>query len=83
MFLCTELSTNFLISPSLASAKSIFLKFSMTDQKFSLIACSFLGLSSVKVKSDDEYQIRRTISSDDHCLILYRDQFYPVRAHRN
>ena len=45
MFLGMELSTSFVISPSLASVKSLLL-FSMTDFKFSLNACSFLGLSS-------------------------------------
>ena len=43
VFICAELSTSFLISPSLASAKSNLL-FSITNEKFSLNACSFLGL---------------------------------------
>ena len=34
-------------------------------------ACSFLGLYSVEIKSDDGYQIRRRISSDNHHLILH------------
>ena len=33
--------------------------------------CSFLGLSSVEIKSDDGYQIGRRISSDNHRPILY------------
>ena len=44
---------------------------SMTDEKFSLNACSFLGLYSVETKSDDGYEIGRRISSDNHRLILY------------
>ena len=48
VFLCVELSTTFLISPSMVSARSILL-FSMTSQKFSLNACSFLGLYSVEI----------------------------------
>ena len=52
VFLCAELSTSFLISPSLASAKRILL-FSMTNCKFSSNACSFLDLYSVELKSDD------------------------------
>ena len=39
--------------------------------KFSLNACSFLGLSSVEIKSDDGYQIGWQISSDNHRPILY------------
>ena len=70
MFLCDELSISFLISPSLASAKSILL-FSMTNEKFSLNACSFLGLYSVEIKSDDGYQIGRQISSDNHRPMFY------------
>ena len=31
--------------------------FSMTNKKFSLRVCSFLGFSSVEIKSDDGYQI--------------------------
>ena len=51
LFLCSELSTtSFLISPSMASTKSVPL-FSMTE-KFSLNACSFLGLNCVEIKSD-------------------------------
>ena len=72
MFLCAELSTSFLISPSLASAKSILL-FSMTDKKFSLNACSFLGFYSVEIKSHDGYQIGRWISSDNHRPILFHE----------
>ena len=65
MFLCAHLSSSFLISPSLASAKS-FLLFSIIDKKFSLYACSFLGVYSVEIKSDDGYQIGRRLSSDNH-----------------
>jgi len=44
-----------------------------------LNACSFLGLSSVKIKSDDRYQIGQRILSD----FLSCDQFYPMRDRRN
>ena len=65
MFLCAHLSSSFLISPSLASAKSVLL-FSITDKKFSSNACSFLGLYSVEIKSDDGHQIGQRLSSDNH-----------------
>ena len=60
------LSTSFLISPSLASAKSILL-FSKTNQKFSLNACSFLGLYSVEIKLDGGYR-----PSGNYRPILYQ-----------
>ena len=50
------------IYPSLASAKSLF-RFSLTNLKFSVNVCSFFGFPSVEIKSDDEYQIGRRISS--------------------
>ena len=58
------------IYPSLASAKSFFW-FSLTNSKVSETVCSFLGFSSVEIKSDDGYQIGRGISSDNHRPILY------------
>ena len=39
--------------------------------KLRLSVCSFLGFSSVEVKSDDRYQIGRRISSDNHRPLLY------------
>ena len=54
----------------LASAKSLFW-FSLTNWKFSLNVCLFFGFPSVKIKSDDGYQIGRQISSDNHRPILY------------
>ena len=68
MFLCAELSTRFLITPSLLSAKSILLCFSWP---ISLNACSFFGLYSVEIKSDDGYQIGRRISSDLYHVISF------------
>ena len=59
VFLCADFSTSFLISPSLASAKSFF-SFCFAfhdDYKFILKACSFLGFSAIEIKSDDGYQI--------------------------
>ena len=70
MFVCVELSTSFLFSPSLTSTKSILL-FSMADLKFSLNACLFLGLHLLETKSDEAYQIRQQISSNIHRPILY------------
>ena len=61
----TALSTSFVFSSSLASAKRIFLS-SMTNRKFSLNVCSFPGISFVEIKSNDGYQIGRRISSDNH-----------------
>ena len=63
-FLVAELSTSFLTSPSLASAKRFFVLFCfplMTNCNFSLNVCSFLGFSSVEknqrtdIKSDRGY----------------------------
>ena len=65
MFLRTDF-----IYPSLASAKSFFW-FSLTNSKFSVNVCSFLGFPSVEIKSDDGYQIGRRMSSDIHRPILY------------
>ena len=73
MFLCAELSTSLLVSPSLATAKKVLL-FSMTDEKFIFNACSVLGLYSVEIKSDDGYQIGRRISSDNYRPIVPLDQ---------
>ena len=67
MFVDTELSTSFYLSVT-GLCKSSFWGFSSTNLKFSVNVCSFLGLSSVEIKSDDGYQIGRRISSvDDQC----------------
>ena len=68
--LCWIVNQHF-ISLSLVSAKGILL-LSMTVEKFCSSACShsFLGLYSVKTKSDDWYQIWQRISSDNHRPIL-------------
>ena len=50
--------------------KKFFLAF-LTNSKFSVSVCSFLGCPSVKIKSDDRYQIGQGISSDNHRPILY------------
>ena len=49
----------------------MFFGFSLTNSKFSVNICSFLGFPSVEIKSDDGYQIARGISSDNHRPILY------------
>ena len=51
--------------------KMFFFLFSLTNSKFSVNVCSFLGFPSVEIKSDDGYQIGRGISSDNHRPILY------------
>ena len=69
MFLGTELSTSFYLSVTGFCKK--FFWFSLNNLKFSVNVCSFLGLSSVEIKSDDGHQIGRRISSDIHRPILY------------
>ena len=68
MFLGTELSTAFSFIRHWL-LQNVF--FSLTNSKFSVNVCSFLGFPSVEIKSDDGYQIGRGISSDNHCPILY------------
>ena len=70
VFLGTELSTSFLLNRHWLLQK-VFFSFSLTNSKFSVNVCSFLGFPSVEIKSDDGYQIGRGISSDIHCPILY------------
>ena len=68
-FLVAELSTSFLISPSLAFAKCFFLFCFplMTNCNFRLNVCSFLGFSSVEknqstdIKSDREYLVNKPL----------------------
>ena len=70
MFLGTELSTGFLFICHWL-LKNVFFWFSLTNSKFSINVCLFLGFPSVKIKSDNGYEIGRGISSDIHRLILY------------
>ena len=44
---------------------------SLTNLKFSVNFCSFLGFPSVEIESDDGCQIGRRISSDNYRSILY------------
>ena len=59
------------IYPSTLASSKCFFWFSLTNSKFSVNVCSFLGFSSVEIKSDDGHQIGRGISSDNHRPILY------------
>ena len=67
MFLGTELSTGgfLFIRHWLLQNVCCFFWFSLTNSKFSVNVCSFLGFPSVEIKSDDGYQIGRGISSDN------------------
>ena len=49
----------------------MFFWFSLTNSKFSVNICMFLGFPSVEIKSDDGYQIGQGTSSDSHRPILY------------
>ena len=51
--------------------KKYFFCFPWPIKSLASTLCSFLGLNSVEVKSDDGYQIGRWISSDNHRPILY------------
>ena len=73
----TELATSFLISEALARAKRFLLLFSRTNSKFSLNVCSSLGFSSVEIRSDKGYPPITVVG------FVSRDQFYPMRPHRN
>ena len=70
MFLGTELSTGFLFIRNWL-LQNLFSWFSLTNSKFSVNVCSFLGFPSVEIKSDDGHQIGWGISSDNHRPILY------------
>ena len=69
MFFGTELSTSFSFIHHWLLQKVFW--FSLTNSKFSVNVCSFFGFPSVKIKSDDRYQIGQGISSDSHRPILY------------
>ena len=71
MFLGTKLSTSYLFIRRWPLQKVFFFWFSLTNSKFTVNVCSFLGFPSVEIKSDDGYQIERGISSDIHRPILY------------
>ena len=66
-------------------SKTVFIFFFPDQLKvyFGRLLCSFLGFSSVEIKSGDGYQ-----SYGEYPLITIRqfassDQFHPIRAHRN
>ena len=67
MFHGTELSTSILFIRHWLLQKVFF--WPLTNLKFGVKVCSFLGFPSVEIKSDDGYQIVRRISCDQNFTV--------------